>query len=525
MADYTPTLLLATVGIIKGQGIGVSPDLTTASSAFNNTGISGSVQSIYPNTSNENKGIIEQLPGFMTGLPPEGIIYPAGFSRTNLIGEVTSSANNIAGGGSAKLSNYMGQSSSYAASTFGLHGALAQARGMSFNDLGFTFNNYTDVVSGGVTSQFSSAETLALGTELRQLGTMYGITDLFNLSDPGALCKNLIDQGYGDIGALAARLEDQGFKLDDLVGENPPVILEILSSITDAEFNEIVGLTNYYPHKLDHMNSLANVLNIDLVFSPDISTTIPSMDSLANKLGNIGGNFTNFTELADFYASIETTAYASLEKLDSMSPADGTLDLGDTMGTGTGPFGNPTTTDIIGSAAGVGYTNNIEDMVGVQQELINDDEDVRALHDYLQNNSSPDPTTLQGLVSAVTTKPALQATLSDTNEKFNNITNKILTERSNQQIVGMQFGNTAPAGNMQGVASMGQQIPGFAVDPMNLGLGSQMNNMAQPGLYGDALQASLQESRNLSRMQAFGINPGTKMDPMAYAKQLSSMQG
>ena len=102
---------------------------------------------------------------------------------------------------------------------------------------------------------------------------------------------------------------------------------------------------------------------------------------------------------------------------------------------------------------------------------------------------------------------------------------RYLTEKANQQIVGMQFGSNLSLGNMQGVASMSTQLPGFAVDPMNLGLGSQIASMAQPGLYGDALQASLKESRNLSRMQAFGIDPGTKMDPMAYAKQLSGMQG
>lgn len=525
MSDYTPILLLAAVGMIKGQGIGVSPGLTSAASSFNTTGISGSVQGLYTRATPENQAILTTLPPFMTGLPPEGIAYPAGLSSSNLIGDVTASANNIAGGGITKFASYMGQSSGFAATTFGLHGAVAQAQGMNFDDLGFTFQNYNDIISGGVTSQFSSTETLSLGTELRQLGTMYSINDLANLADPGTLCMNLINQGYGDVGSLSAKLEEQGFVLSDLQGANPAAITEILATVDGSDFDDMISLTNYQAYDLAGMSNLADVLNIDLVFSPAISSTMPSMASLANKLGNVGGGFTDFTELADFYASIETDSFDSLNNLKSMSPADGTLDLGGLMGTGTGPFGNPTTTDIIGSAAGIGYTNNIVDMAQMQAQLITEDGDVRALHDYLLNNPDPDPTTLKTLADNVSTKPGLQDIISENNEKLVDIGNRISIEKTNQQIVGMQFGSNLSLGNMQGVASMSTQIPGFAVDPMNLGLGSQIANMAQPGLYGDALQASLKESRNLSRMQAFGIDPGTKMDPMAYAKQLGGMQG
>ena len=52
-----------------------------------------------------------------------------------------------------------------------------------------------------------------------------------------------------------------------------------------------------------------------------------------------------------------------------------------------------------------------------------------------------------------------------------------------------------------------------------------MNNLSTSDVYGQAIQASLAESKNLSRLQVFGIDPGTKMDAMAYAKQLSSIRG
>jgi hypothetical protein len=132
---------------------------------------------------------------------------------------------------------------------------------------------------------------------------------------------------------------------------------------------------------------------------------------------------------------------------------------------------------------------------------------------------------LAGLVAAVITKPELQPTLNDTNKQYINMSTQYANQQRNQSIAGLQFGANAPTGSMLGVMSLGQQIPGFAVDPMQLGLGNQLANMATDDVYGDAIQSSLQESRNLNRMQVFGINPGTKMDPMAYSNLLRGMTG
>ena len=526
MANFTPLLLIATSGLVKGFGVGVSKDLTSATTDFSTSGISGSVQSIC-NNDNISPGIkdsLAQLPGFMTGLPPSGLLLPSGFSNTDLIGEVTGSANDIAGGGVAKFASYMGQSSSYAASTFGFQGALAQARGMKFDDLGFTFTNFQDMMSGGVTSQFDSDTKYLMASEITNLGTMFDVGDLFNLDDPGTLCMNLISQGLGAQGGLVSRLEDQGLDILDLSGTTPALILEIMANVTGSDLAEVIDLTAFQPYSLDEIETLADVFDVNKVFSPEFASKIGSMSTLANKLGNIGGNFNSFAELGDFYGGIETDSYGSLDSLDTLVPDD-ILDLGGAMGSGSGQFGNPTTNDIIGSAAGTGYTDNIASCVAAQQDLIANDDTVRNLHDYLQNNPVPDAATLNGLIESINSKPQLQEIIKTTESQYNQVGDKIVAERTNQKIVGMEFGANISLGNMQGVMSLGQQVPGFAIDPMNLGLGTQIANMATPDIYGDALQASLQESRNLNRMQAFGISPGTKMDPMAYAKQLSSMQG
>jgi hypothetical protein len=47
--------------------------------------------------------------------------------------------------------------------------------------------------------------------------------------------------------------------------------------------------------------------------------------------------------------------------------------------------------------------------------------------------------------------------------------------------------------------------------------------MATDDVYGEAIVAYLQETRNLNRLEAVNITVTNKMDAMAYAKQLRSM--
>jgi hypothetical protein len=402
---------------------------------------------------------------------------------------------------------------------------MAACRGKSFNDMGFQFNNCQDVATGGITNQFDADLTKQLGIEMPNLGTMFSTRDMSQLANPGTMAKNLIDQGLGTTGNLSTKLTDLGMDLKNLPNENSTDILAVFATIMGADFAEIVGITNFRPYSISRMQTLADVFRMDLTFSPAISSKIPTFTVLANKLGNIGGNFNSFADAGAFYSSVETTPYPRLNALPSPLPDSLDLDLTPQMGSGTGVFGNPIATDIVGSAAGIGYTDNINNCTNVQRELIANDADVRGLHQYLSVNPQPNPLVLAGLVAAVTTKPGLVNVLNSTNGQYINVATQISNEKRNQAIAGLQFGTNAPTGSMLGVTSLGQQIPGFAVDPMQLGLGHQLANMATDDVYGDAIQSSLQESRNLNRMQVFGINPGTKMDPMAYSNLLRGLTG
>lgn len=523
MSNLTPLLLIAGVGLLKNSGIGISKDLTASATSFNTTGVSGVVQAAYERSDEEGKAILALLPVVLTGLPPDGVEQVSGASN-NVVGDIITSASAIVSKGVQGITSLIGQASAYAATTFGFQGALAQAQGMKFDDMGFTFGNFGDMTSCGVTSQFSAEATAGLGTEMARLGTLFNVEDLYNLANPGSVCASVISQGYGYAGSLYVKLEDQGLDLENLSGENQDIIVNVMSTVTGADLLEILNGTGFDPFNASAIQTLADVLDINNVLGPVVTGEVDSFDALSNKLGNIGGTFTSASEIGDFYSSLEIQSFPALASLGTLLPSALVGDMSSIIGAGSGPFRNPTATDILGSAAGIGYTDNIQQCVDLQRDLVANNSNVRNLLDYLESNLDQlDNATMSILVTNINEDSGIQEVLDQGNDSMINAASQLVTEKKNQLIAGCKLGDDMLPGSVGGVMSMTTQLPGLALDPMNLGVGNMLSNMAEPGAYGEALQASIVESRNLSRFAAFGIEPGQKIDPMAYAKSLSRM--
>jgi hypothetical protein len=128
---------------------------------------------------------------------------------------------------------------------------------------------------------------------------------------------------------------------------------------------------------------------------------------------------------------------------------------------------------------------------------------------------------LQQLVDNVLDKPELLTTFVANEELMRKSADKLDTEKLNLSVAGIVPG--AKISNSSGLMNFSSSLHGFGVDPMNLGLGKQIIGLAQSGLEGEALAASIIEGKNLGRLSVFGINPGTKMDPMAYARALAKI--
>jgi hypothetical protein len=521
MSNLTPLLLYTGVGLLKNSGIGVNGGLSAIANTFNTSGTSAQAQLAFAGASDVNKNILRQIPSCLTGLPPAGVTMPPG-ATNNVVSDVIAAANSLVSNGVQGFASVLGQASSYAATTFGFQGALAQSQGLKFNDLGFTFNNYNDMASCGVTSQFSSKAVTGLISEMPRLGTLFKVKDLYNMANPGYICANLIELGLGYAGNLQGKLEDEGLDLTDLVNENQTVITGVMATIDDCDLTEIFSVTNFKPQ--GPVVNLAGILEIKNVLGPDVTDEIDSFDKLSNKLGNIGGAFDSAQALADFYASLDIQNFPLLASIGTLLPSESIEEVRSSLGEGSGPFGNPTALDIVGAASGVGYIENIQACVKTQNDLVTNTASVRQLMDYLDaNGNTLDTATLAALVKNVNSDPGIQGVLERGNDSMINLASKLVTEKKNQTLAGVKLGNDMPTGSANGVLSLTTQIPGMAIDPMSLGLGTTLSNMATNDSYGEALRASIVESKNLSRFAVFGITPGQKMDPMAYARQLSGM--
>lgn len=520
MAALTGLMVIAGSGMLKDDSVQVSPELEDLTSQFNANRLTSLVQAAYAAGSQPVKDSLSLLPNFLSGLPPAGAGAPG---TTNLISSVKSQADSIVTNGATGFTNIFGQSSGHAASSFSFSGALAQSQGRSFDDMGFTFSNYDDVLTGGVSSQFNVNTLPALSVELSNFGTMFSTKDLVNMTNPGSVCANLIDQGLGQVGDLQYLLEEEGLDLENLADENPVVVKSVMSRITGSDLDEIIAITGFVPPPDAQINTLADIFKIDNLLTPEAQSALgdnPTADDLSRKFSNIGGRFKNVAAMGKLYSSLELKSFPRLKELGTLVPSDMEIDLSSSLGTGSGELGNPTMADMIGSVAGIGYNNEIKQVVDLQTDLLENSPEVQDLAQYLTFNPNPDPAELDRLIYAINSKPELAEVVSRGQSAMIHIAERLGIETSNLSVAGIDLTKQS---SPQGVISMAGNLHGLGVDPMSLGLGSVLEGTAKDNVYGDALKASLIEGRNLGKLAVFGIKPGTKMDAMEYANSLKDI--
>lgn len=537
----TGLLLIAGVGLLKNGGLGVNNDLKTEVERFSTSGVSGSVQAKIAGASTEVIDELRRAPSFLTGILPDGVSINGRTDITNIPQAVLDQGKSLFAppANPLSISRYADSESSvatftsvysaasgYSAQTFGFQGSIAQASGQKFDDLGFQFKNYNDVVSGGVTSQFDPAGIPALSKELTNFGTLFNTSDLARIADPVALTKNLIDQGLGQVGDLQSKIEQEEIDLSD---DFPDEVLKertksVLQSISGSDLDEIFEVTNFSPARRERISTLADVLDINNLFSEEALVALgdnPSLEGFSNKMSNIGGKFSSTTSIGSFLGSLDLRSFPTLAGLSTLLPT-GLMDgLGNIMGKGTGIFGNPTVNDMTASASGLGYVSDIRDINNLQSSLLEFDSDIVAFKQYLDTTDTVTVEELSGLIDAILSKPQLADDIAGADAKMLKCAERLDIEKINLSAAGITPGATAS--NNSGLMNFSSNLHGLGVDPMNLGLGNQLTGMAQPGLAGDAISASLVEGKNLGRMAVFGITPNTKMDPMAYAKNLTNM--
>lgn len=540
-AGLTGLMLIAGVGLLNNKGLGVNNRLKTEVQKFNTTNISGRVQARLEGASEEIIDALGTAPSFLTGFCPPGITIGNSSNITNVPQAVLDQGNSLFSppvpsgvlstfdlptSSVSSFTSIYSAASGYAAQTFSFTGSLAAAQGKNFDDMGFQFANYTDVISGGITNQFDPEGLPALAEQLPALGTMFDTNDLSRINDPITLAQNLIDQGLGYVGGLEDKLNESQIDLSDPYPSDTDreIVRNILAEISGSDLEEVFSVTEFNPAYKEKITSLADVLEIDNLFDEEALSALgdnPTLDTFANKMTNIGGSFPGTASIGKFFSSLDLRSFPTLAGLGALLPAGLTDGLTNILGKGTGIFGNPTVNDMTSSASGIDYVDYITFINDIQQTLLSQDSDVQALAEYLDTEENLDAGLLTVLIDNIATKPNLQSVIAKGEEYIRKTADKLSIEKSNLSAAGITPGSAAS--NNGGLLNFSSNLHGLGVDPMNLGLGKQITELAQPGLEGEAMAASIVEGKNLGKLAVFGIDPGTKMDPMDYAKSLANL--
>lgn len=520
-STLTPTMTIATLGLIKDKGLDINASLLTTITSLRTTGISGAVNTLMP-SANSNPTLstaLHSIPSFLSGLITTA---PVGFNSSILVAEIQSQANAIMSKGVGGFVSMLGAASSFAEMNYNMHGSIAQSNASVFSDFGFTINNFKSLRTGGISNQFVPSQLPALAKGIKNFGTMFSIADFSQMANPGIICQNLINQGLGKYGDLYNKLIAAGFDLATLGNEDcdDKIVMQIMSGITGADLASIIAFTNFIPAPGTTLQTLADVTNVTKLLSTSGIAALgpnPSLNSLANKLDNIGGNFASTADLSDMLLSMAVTIYPDLDQLTTLLPNTLTAGVSNILGIGAGPFGNPNITDILGAVTGSFYTENLNLISALQYEVSTMSE-VQALSSAL---TSGNPSTITIASSGITSSSniTLQNAITAGNEVFQKCVVQLTNEKRNMVLAGIDV--TTAANSVQNTTALASQLHSFSDDPMELGIGNHLAMMATNDIYGQSISASLEEGRNLATLAKNNVKTYTTLNPIGFASTLA----
>ena len=370
-----------------------------------------------------------------------------------------------------------------------------------------------------LTSQSLNAGLQDVGTGLQNFGSLYDFTELQTLG-PTNLLVSLQTQGLAD--SLGINDTIAAYGLDPNEPNNVPaeIITVALQEIVGSDLAKIIDQTGATLVK--EPETAADLLDPSFFMPPGavaalgLSPGAAGMSDLQNTMINLGVQGNNVT-LGKFVGGMQTQATTFLNQVNVLLPQSVTTTLTPLMGTGSGLFGNPTMSDMMGTAAGATHTASFTTINNTLNSLLNSSvgqslyTTAVALQTAIQTSTGI-PAALSAFQSAVTTFNSTTQTNSDLNTTVTNANSaytasqtQLSKEVSNLSLAGINLSSqSAPPTGPGPVLNMANKLHDFGVDKQQLGHNELFAGIATNDLTGDAIVASLQEGRNLSTSYAVG---------------------
>lgn len=539
---------IAGAGIVSGTGLAIPSGFSSALGSLTSSPLAAAAQSALSGGGlSAVTSAIQGAPGFLTGMVPSNLtsLVPAGITGmnpNNLFTSISGQAGQLLTNGPQGFTSLITQATSSAYSTANFRGLIDQfTNGDPTKNLGFNLKDSLSFVTNGISKDFSlgTANFGQFTNDLKtKLGGMFDISSLPKIDDPRALVQNLLDKGHDKLGSI---LGDQGINVADLDNIDKISLKSALEKVTGSDLREIVKSVEFNPANPDAIKSLADVLDINKVFTAaGAAAAGGSFAALSKKLTNSDlatGQFSDFKDLGSFMSSIKTTQTNQLDQLPGLSgnPITSMFNTAlNKMPEGTAAFGSPGVKDFLGSASGEPYLAGCNTLGPLQTKITNSTLGANLLSaiQAAQNvDQSVDPGGVQAaaqITAAVTAinnsaNAELQADLARGNSEFSNFHSSLLREKVNLQKIGFNPADL-PKGSVDEVLGFTAGLAEIHQDDFDHGAEKFVRTMATPNFVGQSITASIDEGYNHKLLQQRGVPINTKFDPVEYYKKKKAGQ-
>jgi hypothetical protein len=268
--SLTALQLDASAGLLQNQGIGISANLTSAISAYENTalispllstisvGSTGNIlsanviNSIETLAANTCAALSDSVPTAYSSL---------GQQMTSVV--LAEASVDICGTNVSKLTQAVNQAEAYTSQTSTFINSAVNSQ----TYLADTFTSMNSMISGSVTSV--NPATSIFGSDLKNLGRLINLQDLNNFGSPLALVQQLYALG-GVVPTLSAAFVVEGISTDIVINLNSPTV-SVTDKIQHQMYTAMTKITG------DALTQILTVLGVT-------TTGITTMADLLNPL-------------------------------------------------------------------------------------------------------------------------------------------------------------------------------------------------------------------------------------------------
>jgi hypothetical protein len=289
-------------------------------------------------------------------------------------------------------------------------------------------------------------------------------------------------------------------------------ISRVLSTVSGSDLATIA--TRLEAQLPDTVRSAADLLSVQKLL-PSVPLNFSSFGQLGNQLSEFvqESGLKSSENFGNLLRQMEIPQLDLLKNVQQVMPDSVKQIYTSVLGSGSGPYNNPTLTDMLGTVSGINIksaqdtilraVNAVaglpqgQDLIQIAQSMIGADplEELPLLRDEYESKLAE---------IAALPNQALQSLMGSAQSLWNTQAEGVINEKRLMDLAGVNF-EFRSATDRNSVFSLAANLHEAGIDQFRLGSSEIFEAMATTDIYGEAVQAALVEGRNLQRQLEAGF--------------------